>query len=151
MRTVRNPSFIGRALIVALTLLASVFLFAGRALADDSLYRALGERNGLVAIVDDAAARWLSDDRIKGEFDNLNIPRFKDRLVDFLCELTGGPCHYKGRNMYLTHKGLHLREAEFDAQVEGLEAAMAKRGVPFRTQNRLLALLAPMERDIVKQ
>lgn len=148
MRTAHYLSFASRAFIVALTLLASTLL-AERVQADDSLYRAFGERSGLAAIVDDAAKRWLSDDRIKDEFDNLNIPRFKDRLTDFLCELTGGPCHYKGRNMYLTHKGLHLREAEFDAQVEGLQAAMENHNIPFRTQNRLLALLAPMEREIV--
>jgi hemoglobin len=148
MRTDRALPLLARALIVALTLVAST-LVADRVQADDSLYRAFGERSGLAAIVDDAAVRWLADDRIKDEFDNLNIPRFKERLTDFLCELTGGPCHYKGRNMYLTHKGLHLREAQFDAQVEGLQAAMEKHEVPFRTQNKLLALLAPMERDIV--
>lgn len=148
MRNARYLPIASRALIVAVTLVASTLL-ANRAQADDSLYHALGERSGLAAIVDDAAARWLADDRIKGEFDNLNIPRFKDRLTDFLCELTGGPCHYKGRNMYLTHKGLHLREAEFDAQVEGLQAAMEKHEIPFRTQNQLLALLAPMEREII--
>jgi hemoglobin len=148
MRTTHYLPIASHAFIVAVTLLASSLL-ADRAQADDSLYHALGDRSGLAAIVNDAAERWLADDRIKGEFDNLNIPRFKDRLVDFLCELTGGPCHYKGRNMYLTHKGLHLREAEFDAQVEGLQAAMEKHKIPFRTQNQLLALLAPMEREIV--
>jgi hemoglobin len=51
--------------------------------------------------------------------------------------------------MYLAHKGLHLDEAQFNALVEGLQAAMDDCDVPFRTQNRLLAVLAPMERDVV--
>jgi hemoglobin len=117
--------------------------------ADDSLYRAFGERDKLVKIVDDATDRWLVDARIKDTFDNLNIDRFKSRLVDQLCELTGGPCRYKGRNMYLSHKGLHLDTAQFNALVEGLQDAMDDAGIPFRTQNRLLVMLAPMKRDVV--
>ena len=35
------------------------------------------------------------------------------------------------------------------ALVEGLQDGMDSAGVPFRTQNRLLVLLAPMKRDIV--
>jgi hemoglobin len=117
--------------------------------ADDSLYRAFGARDGLVKIVDEATARWLADDRIKDTFDDINIPRFKGLLVDQLCELTGGPCKYRGRDMYQSHKGLHLNEAEFNALVEGLQDAMDKYDVPNWSQNRLLALLAPMERDVV--
>jgi hemoglobin len=51
--------------------------------------------------------------------------------------------------MYESHKGLHLDRAQFNALVEGLQDGMDKYGVPFRVQNRLLAILAPMEHDIV--
>ena len=37
----------------------------------------------------------------------------------------------------------------FNALVEVLQASMAAQGVPFATQNRLLARLAPMHREIV--
>jgi len=122
---------------------------AWSARADDTLYRELGERVNLVRIVDYGTDLWLVDARIKDTFDNLNIERFKGRLVDQLCELSGGPCHYTGRNMYESHKGLHLDRAQFNALVEGLQDGMDKYGVPFRVQNRLLAILAPMEHDIV--
>jgi hemoglobin len=138
---------------LAALLLGTVIAMGGlnsrSATADDSLYRNLGERATIARIVDGAFDRWLADERIKETFDNVNIDRFKGRLTDQLCELAGGPCHYKGRNMYLTHKGLHLDTAQFNAQVEGLQAAMEKLGIPFRTQNKLIALLAPMKRDIV--
>jgi hemoglobin len=39
--------------------------------------------------------------------------------------------------------------AEFNALVEILQAAMAREGVAFSSQNRLLAKLAPMKRDTV--
>jgi hemoglobin len=120
-----------------------------KARADDTLYRDLGGRATLERIVDGAVAMWVTDARIAQTFDNLNLDRFKRRLTDQLCELAGGPCRYTGRNMYLTHKGLHLDIVEFNALVEDLQDAMNQVRVPFRTQNRLLAILAPMKRDIV--
>ncbi|HEY1632266.1 MAG TPA: NAD(P)H-dependent oxidoreductase [Rhizomicrobium sp.] len=60
-----------------------------------------------------------------------------------------GPCAYTGRDMYETHKGLHLTNMDFNAVVEDLQKAMDKDGVPFATQNRFLARLAPMQHDIV--
>ena len=134
-------------LVVICMLTAAIGAWSAR--ADDTLYRGLGERVNLVRIIDYATDLWLIDARIKDTFDNLNIERFKGRLVDQLCELSGGPCHYTGRNMYESHKGLHLDRAQFNALVEGLQDGMDKYGVPFRVQNRLLAILAPMEHDIV--
>ncbi len=131
--------------------LAAMFIanLGPSAYADDALYRSFGERTGLVSIIDDATNRWVEDDRIKDTFDNINLDRFKRLLVDQLCELTGGPCHYKGRDMYHAHKGLHLNNAQFNALVEDLQLAMNKYDIPFRTQNRLLAILAPMQHDVV--
>jgi hemoglobin len=135
-----------RAILLMLALVAG---WAPPANADDSLYRRFGERPGLVRIVDDATGRWVSDERIKDTFDDINLDRFKRLLVDQLCELTGGPWHYKGRDMYHAHKGLHLNDAQFNALVEDLQLAMDTNDIPFWTQNRLLAILAPMRRDVV--
>lgn len=140
-----------RGVLIAASLLVS---FASIGFAQDAgtpapLYKAFGERPGLARIVDNATNRWLADARILDTFDNLNIERFKSRLVDQLCELLGGPCHYTGRNMYLSHKGLHLDTAQFNALVEGLQLAMDDSDISFATQNKLLAILAPMKRDVV--
>lgn len=128
----------------------AITLFAIQpAKCDDELYRAFGGKEHIAKIVDDATDRWVNDPRIGPTFDNLNLVRFKALLTDQLCELTGGPCRYKGRDMYRSHKGLHLNVGEFNALVEGLQFAMDDYQIPFWTQNRLLAILAPMERDIV--
>ena len=130
-------------------LLAAAGAWTHGAFAGDELYRDLGQYDNLVKIVDDATDRWVVDERIKDTFDNINLVRFKKLLVDQLCELSGGPCKYTGRNMYEAHKGLHLNQKEFNALVEGLQLAMDKYNVPFWTQNRLIVLLAPMEPDVV--
>ncbi len=51
--------------------------------------------------------------------------------------------------MVAAHKGLHLNTDSFNALVEDLKRAMDQSAIPFSTQNRLLALLAPMYRDVV--
>ena len=63
--------------------------------------------------------------------------------------MSGGPCKYTGKDMHKVHKPLHINTLQFNALVEDLQTAMDRNHVPFRTQNRLLALLAPMKRDIV--
>ena len=124
-------------------------LTAAPAFADDSLYRDLGEKAGLVRIVDNLLEISLADERIKHSFDNTNIPRLKGLLVDQFCVLSGGPCTYKGRNMKKAHSALHLTNMNFNALVEDLQVAMERENVAFGTQNQLLALLAPMNRDVV--
>lgn len=44
---------------------------------------------------------------------------------------------------------LGIRKADFNALVDVLQVAMDARQMPFRDQNRLLALLAPVHRDII--
>lgn len=118
-------------------------------MADDPLYHDLGDKSGISRIVDAMMVDVLSDDRIKATFDNTNIERFKGLLTDQLCVVAGGPCIYKGRNMHDAHKGLHLRNSDFNAVVEDLQKGMDTCDIPFRVQNRLLARLAPMQHDIV--
>ncbi len=117
--------------------------------ADDSLYRALGGRENIVKLIDIAMDKWLADDRIKDEFDNINLDRLKSKISEQICQISGGPCNYTGRDMYASHKGLYLNQAKFNALAEDLQFAMDDVGIPFRTQNRLVALLAAMQRDVV--
>ncbi len=132
----------GAALLLAAALLAA----PARA---GTLYDDLGERAGLTRIVDGMLRRALLDPRIKETFDDANVERLQGLLMLHLCVVTGGPCRYPGRDMKTAHADLHLAPRHFNAMVENLQDAMDAEGVPFRTQNRLLALLAPMHRDIV--
>ncbi|WP_250474798.1 group 1 truncated hemoglobin [Caballeronia sp. GAFFF1] len=115
---------------------------------DDMLYRQFGEQAGLTRIVDDLYDNVLADPRTAPYFENAPIKRIKTKLVEQFCVLLGGPCEYTGRPMRRTHEGQNIDRAAFDALVEDLQAAMDKNGVPFHAQNKLLAKLAPMYRDV---
>ena len=47
------------------------------------------------------------------------------------------------------HSGVDITVADFNALVEVLQQSMDAQGIPFGAQNRLLAKLAPMHREIV--
>ncbi len=143
----RRLSIFG-AMAIALALAATAASADGRA-RNDRLYRALGEQEGIARITDEFTAITLADPRIGPIFDESNIPRFKQKFADQICMIAGGPCIYDGLDMREAHAPLDLTTAHFNAVVEHLQLAMRREGVPFRTQNKLLARLAPMHREIV--
>lgn len=142
----KNP-FVSFAL--AASLLTAGAAFAQTAPKDDQLYKAFGEKAGLVALMDDFMVRLLADPRTGPHFKPSNQQRVKEQLVDQLCALSGGPCIYKGADMKSAHANLDIKKSDFHALVEVLQQSMDARGVPFRKQNEMLALLAPMNRDII--
>ena len=116
---------------------------------DDSLFRALGHRSGIERLTDDFVARITRDARIGMHFDGLNRQELSKQLADQFCQLAGGPCVYEGASMKEAHAETRIDKADFYRLVERLQDAMDAQGLPFAVQNRLLALLAPMHRDIV--
>ena len=141
--------------LVSAAIAASALLMTGTTFAqtmaakDDQLYKAFGEKPGLVALMDDFMVRLLADARTGPHFKPSNQQRVKEQLVDQLCSLSGGPCVYKGADMKSSHANLDIKKSDFNALVEVLQASMDARGIPFRRQGEMLALLAPMHRDII--
>ena len=115
-----------------------------------SLYERLGGLDAIKAVVDDFVVRCAADERINEKFARTDIPRLKKMLVDQVCEATGGPCTYAGRDMKETHRGLGVTAGEFDALVANLVATLNKFNVPQAEQEELLGALAPMKADIVE-
>jgi len=90
-----------------------------------------------------------TDDRINLTFAEADMSKFKKLIFEQLCNLSGGPCKYTGRDMRTSHVKLNINNAEFNALAEDLYIALDRAGIPYRLQNKLMALLAPMQHDIV--
>ena len=115
-----------------------------------SLYERLGGLEAINAVVDSFVARCAADERINGKFARSDVPRLKKMLVDQVCEASGGPCTYTGRDMRETHDGMGVTAGEFDALVEDLVATLDEFDVPKPEQDELLGLLGPMRDEIVE-
>ena len=162
--TSARPRFVQKSLIaagvIALSIAAAAFIAPVGATTmtmskshttTKSLYLRLGGKKAIVAVVDDFVANVAADARINRYFANTNIPSFKKKLVDQLCQGTGGPCTYKGKSMKASHRGLGISGPEFGALVEDLQKSLNKFKVPAREQGELIAILAPMKKDIVER
>jgi len=114
-----------------------------------TLYEQLGGKDNIRALMDDFVARVKQDPRIGDQFANTNAFRLAALLTDQVCEATGGPCRYTGLDMKAAHAGMTITKAHFNALVEVLVASMNAKGVPFDKQTTILALLAPMHRDVI--
>ena len=118
--------------------------FEGRAMFD-----AFHGQAGIDRIVDDMVARNVADPRISPIFAASDLVRLRRTLKEQFCFILGGDCAYSGMAMAASHADLGLQPSDMGALVENLQLAMGAEGVPFAAQNRFLAKLAPMKRDVV--
>lgn len=115
----------------------------------DALFQALGGQGGITRVAEDAVKRWVVDPRIAEFFKDTQPEGLIESLAEQICNLTGGPCPYTGADMKKSHIDMKIKKSDFNAVVELLQDAMTAQNIPFRVQNQLLALLAPMHRDVI--
>jgi hemoglobin len=119
-----------------------------------TLYKRLGGREGISLVVGDFVTNMAGDSRVNARFKDMKGPeveKLKSNLADQICDATGGPCSYLGRDMKTTHKGMKITDAEWSATVENLTNALDKNKVDPKDKSELLGMLAPMKADIVGQ
>jgi hemoglobin len=115
-----------------------------------ALYAAFGQQDGVRRLTDDFVQRLSTDTRTAPFFKDSKLQRVREKIAEQLCQVLGGGCVYTGDNMVEVHKGQGIQMADFNAVVEILQDAMTQQGIAFQDQNKLLAKLAPMYRDMVE-
>jgi hemoglobin len=119
-----------------------------------TLYKRLGGREGIALVVGDFVTNMTGDSRVNARFKTMKpaeVEKLKSNLADQICDATGGPCSYLGRDMKTAHKGMKITDAEWNATVENLSKALDKQKVEPKAKSELLGLLGPMKADIVGQ
>lgn len=124
--------------------------------ADQSLYERLGGKPAIQAVASDLVDRILLDQRVNKWFAHAaatpeNASAYKAKLADFLCQNTGGPCQYTGRDMVTAHKGREVTSDAFNAVVQDLTAALDKFKVPQKEKTDLLGIVATLKSSIVQK
>jgi hemoglobin len=144
-----QSSRIAPAIAVAAAVLLGSVGSASAQMAKRSLYDRLGGYSAISAVVDDFVANVAADKRINKFFAKANVPRLKARLVEQLCQASGGPCVYTGADMKTAHAGMGVRNKDFDALVQDLVKSLNKFKVPKAEQKEIASVLLPMRKDIV--
>jgi hemoglobin len=142
----------------ALALSAALTMSSGLALQgaeDKPLYERLGGQPAVQAVANGLVDRILLDERVNKWFVHAasspaNAAAYKAKLFDFVCQATGGPCHYSGRDMVTAHKGRGVTSAAFDAVVQDLVSVLDELKVPAREKTQLLDILGPLKTSIVQ-
>jgi len=116
-----------------------------------TLFERLGGIDAITAVVERFRDTVAEDDRINLKFLRTDMPRLRKMLIDQICEATGGPCSYYGKDMKATHTGMKITEPEWNATVENLVKALDTHKVAEREKKDLLGALGPMKADIVGQ
>ena len=129
---------------------------AQKAAKQASLYDRLGGKKAITAVVDEFVGRVAADNRINHFFaatasNPAQLTSFKMKLVDQICEASGGPCKYTGKDMMTAHRGMGISTADFNALVEDLVGALDKFKVGAAEKNQLLGVLGPMQGQIVEK
>ncbi|WP_028109032.1 group I truncated hemoglobin [Ferrimonas futtsuensis] len=73
----------------------------------------------------------------------------KYHVTAMMCQVTGGPCQYHGRDMRQAHAHLNIQEVEWQRMMEVFKEILAKHQVPQQEVNELLAIMDSTKSDIV--
>jgi hemoglobin len=154
----------GLVVAAALTLLAGIAFArpgtppsppAAAPSARPSLYDRLGGAYPIAAVVDDFVERLLINDILNANpaisEARARVPKagLKFHVTTLVCQVTGGPCKYVGRDMKTSHAHLSISEKEWDAMVAEFRMTLAKFNVPAPEQAELIAIVGSTKPQIV--
>lgn len=119
-----------------------------------SLYARLGGRDVIGPVTEDFVEAVLADRQLArffpGARDEAGLKQLKERVVELLCEVTGGPCVYKGRDMKTAHKGLGINESDWTIAVDLFAAALDRCNVPRQARAQFVQIIEGMKRQVVE-
>lgn len=119
-------------------------------MSEQTLYERLGGEKPIREIADTIFDKHLANPVISNRYTNTVREEVIPKLVSFLCEGTGGPQKYTGKNMLDAHRGMNISEQEFMAALDDIMEALEDHGVGEREQQELLFANYSMRREIIR-
>ncbi len=98
------------------TLTSRIKAFAIESPIKNSLYSRLGGFKAISIFVDELLPRLRSDPELGRFWQNRGVDSIrqeKQYLIEYLCDISGGPYHYSGRHMHKAHEGLNISENDW--------------------------------------
>ena len=120
---------------------------------EQSLYQRLGGYDAIAAATDELLSRLLSDPQLGGYWKGASLDNqrtARQPIVDFMTEAAGGPAYYTGRDMRLSHAGMHISESDWEVFMEHSRGTLAHFDVPERETQDVLDFFSSLKGDIVE-
>jgi hemoglobin len=123
--------------------------------AKKSLYDRLGGIYSISVVVDAFFELLLLNDTVnanplvKAARNRVPVAGLKFHVTSMMCQETGGPCKYTGRNMKASHAHLNISELEWDAMLSDFRRVLNNFDIPKQEQQELIAIIESTKKDIV--
>lgn len=119
-----------------------------------TLYQRLGGYDVVAAIVDNSGPRIINDPELSKFFpetDEEAGKRGRQLGVNLLCELTGGPCFYVGRDLKTIHTGLGITDEHWLSFLGYMGETLDELSIDGDEKTDVIAVFAGLKGDIVEQ
>jgi hemoglobin len=119
-------------------------------MSEATLYERLGGEENIRKIATTLFDTHANNKTINARYINSDRDKVIQLVFEFLCNATGGPQEYTGRDMLTTHKGMNISEEEFMAVLDDILEALQLNDVGQREQEELLLANYNLRGDIVR-
>jgi methyl-accepting chemotaxis protein/truncated hemoglobin YjbI len=114
-----------------------------------SLFRRLGGTLALESVLEDLLVRITTDPELAEFFDGADIQKLRQQTERFFAVILGGPGNWRGPSMAQAHAHLAIEARHFSRVVHHLDAALSASGATPELRQDVLAVVAPLENEIV--
>ena len=128
---------------------------SGAAPKQQSLYDRLGGLAPISVVVSDFIDALVPDAVLNAnpaiDAARKRVPAsyLKYHVTAMVCQATGGPCQYHGREMKESHAHMNITEQEWDRMVTLFKGVLAKHKVPAKETQELLEIVGSTKAAIV--
>jgi hemoglobin len=116
-----------------------------------SIYRRIGGRDAVEAVVDGFYDRVFEDPVLEPYFESTDREALYAHQVQFISSVAGGPVSYDGDDMQRAHSGMGITEEAFDRVATYLGEALRENGVSNDDAEEILGRVADLRPDVVGQ
>lgn len=118
-------------------------------MSEESLYDRLGGHDSVVAIAKTTFNNHCKNELINNRYQNIDHEDVMKKVGEFMCAGFGGKEAYTGKDMVTTHTGMNISEAEFNAVIDDVMAALDTHGAGQKEKDEILAALWSMRPEVV--
>lgn len=116
-----------------------------------SLYKKLGGRPAITAVVNDFYDRMLADEELNYIFRGFDLQQLRSHQALFISYALGGPEKFKGKTLRDSHTGLNISNEQYEKTIHHLNEALREAGVPLEDRTKVEAFIRSVKPHIINR